>query len=243
MNPLLRSTSLGFRPLALGVSVAVHAAVFAAATGSPGRTNLAAEDVVGVDVLTDPAPPIAPDPLATVGPPAARAANGPPEVHSNVVSRSHGGPTLARAPSASGSAPAAPSNATNDDIPHFAMAIGAATDGSRGVVSPSRTAGPGEGAGASRPDDSIDVRARLVRGVVPPYPPAARAEGVEGDVVLEIVVGVSGSVESARVVDRIGHGFDEAALRAAYEFRFAPASKRGQPVRVRMPWPVRFRLE
>ena len=82
-----------------------------------------------------------------------------------------------------------------------------------------------------------------MRGLPPPYPPAARTAGVEGVVVLEIVVGLSGAVESVRVVRAMGHGLDEAARRAAYEFRFAPARKEGRPVRVRTLWPVQFRLE
>jgi len=59
---------------------------------------------------------------------------------------------------------------------------------------------------------------------------------------LELVVGTSGAVESARVVRGIGHGLDEAALRAVRRFRFAPATKAGHPVRVRMGWSVQFRL-
>jgi protein TonB len=60
---------------------------------------------------------------------------------------------------------------------------------------------------------------------------------------LELVVGLSGAVESARVVRGIGHGLDESALRAARQFRFAPATKSGQTVRVRMGWSVQFRLQ
>jgi protein TonB len=82
-----------------------------------------------------------------------------------------------------------------------------------------------------------------VLGLAPSYPDAARAAGIEGDVRLELVVGVSGAVESARVVRGIGHGLDEAALRAVRQFRFAPASKAGHAVRVRMGWSVQFRLQ
>ena len=70
----------------------------------------------------------------------------------------------------------------------------------------------------------------------------ARANGVEGDVRLELVVGLSGAVESARVVRGVGHGLDDAALRAVEQFRFAPATKAGRAVRVRMGWSMQFRL-
>lgn len=68
-------------------------------------------------------------------------------------------------------------------------------------------------------------------------------DGVEGTVHLELVVGVSGSVESARLVRGVGYGLDEAALRAARRFRFAAATKGGRPVRVRMGWSMQFRLQ
>jgi protein TonB len=66
---------------------------------------------------------------------------------------------------------------------------------------------------------------------------------VEGDVGLELVVGVSGAVESARIVHAVGHGLDESALRAVREYRFAPATKAGRAVRVRMGWSMQFRLQ
>lgn len=128
-------------------------------------------------------------------------------------------------------------------MPHFSMAIGAATDGAHGVVSLSTAAPEHEGGAALVAEDAVDVRARLVRGLPPAYPGGARAAGVQGDVVLELIVGLSGAVESARVAGSVGHGLDEVALRAASAFRFEPASKGGRPVRVRMLWPMRFRLE
>jgi len=92
-------------------------------------------------------------------------------------------------------------------------------------------------------EQDVDGRARLVRGVAPAYPASARADGVEGDVRLELVVGLAGSVESARVTRGVGHGLDEAALRAVNQFRFAPATQGGHAVRVRMGWSMQFRLQ
>jgi TonB family protein len=60
---------------------------------------------------------------------------------------------------------------------------------------------------------------------------------------LELVVGVSGAVEKARVVGAAGHGLDEAALAAAQKFRFSPATIAGKPVRVRMGYSIEFRLQ
>jgi protein TonB len=145
-------------------------------------------------------------------------------------------------------AQAAPALSGADDTPHFTIAIGtdddaygAASAGAAGGTS--GTAPPREDSGEPLGQDAVDAQARLVLGLAPSYPDAARAAGIEGDVRLELVVGVSGAVESARVVRGIGHGLDEAALRAVRQFRFAPASKAGHAVRVRMGWSVQFRLQ
>lgn len=89
---------------------------------------------------------------------------------------------------------------------------------------------------------AVDIPARLSHGEPPAYPAAARADGLEGDVLLELVVSRLGEVESARVPRPVGHGLDEAAVAAARRFRFAPAVKEGQPVRVRVSWTMQFRL-
>ena len=92
-------------------------------------------------------------------------------------------------------------------------------------------------------EQRVDTPARLVRGLAPSYPAAARANGVEGDVGLELVVDDAGVVESARVTRSVGQGLDQAALQAIRQFRFAPATKDGHPVHVRMGWSMQFRLQ
>jgi TonB family protein len=128
-------------------------------------------------------------------------------------------------------------------MPHFTIAVGGASE-AYGAVSSQGTGAPHEAVVDTAPfaEEAVDGRARLVAGASPVYPDEARADGVEGDVHLELVVATSGAVESARVVHGIGHGLDEAAVRAARQFRFAPAIKDGRSVRVRMGWSVQFRL-
>jgi TonB family protein len=62
------------------------------------------------------------------------------------------------------------------------------------------------------------------------YPAEALRDGVEGTVSLELDVDESGNVTGARVLIAAGHGFDEAAIAAAKEFKFAPAMQAGKPV-------------
>ncbi|QCK15799.1 energy transducer TonB [Mangrovivirga cuniculi] len=74
------------------------------------------------------------------------------------------------------------------------------------------------------------------------YPKEARQAGVKGKVLVEFVIDVDGSVTDAKVVRGIGHGCDEAALRAINSLPdWKPGYQRGKPVRQRMVFPITFR--
>lgn len=63
------------------------------------------------------------------------------------------------------------------------------------------------------------------------YPPAARAAGQEGYVVVRYDVDADGRVFNARVVDATPRGvFDEAALAAVSRWRFQPPPPEQAPV-------------
>jgi len=69
------------------------------------------------------------------------------------------------------------------------------------------------------------------------FVPAPHPEGHEGEassVLLTIVVGADGSVESVEVAETGGEAFDEAALAAARAFHFTPATRDGEPIRARI---------
>lgn len=74
------------------------------------------------------------------------------------------------------------------------------------------------------------------------YPEAAREEGLEGVVGLEIDVSEEGEVLDARVVEPAGHGFDEAALEAVRQFRFTPAEIDHVPTAVTIEYRYRFEM-
>ena len=80
----------------------------------------------------------------------------------------------------------------------------------------------------------------LQRSVV--YPPEARAEGVEGKVFVQFVVGETGAVEEAQAVRCPDERLCEAALAAVRAARFQPGMQRGRPVKVRFTLPVDFKL-
>ncbi len=254
---MVHLTSSAIAYSALGFSVVVHAAVLLVpmAHSSPTRGTL--DDTVSVDLLAD-VPVLTESPeVEPTSPPAGHATVWPSHTHPYPVPPGHDAtphdPNLVHMPF-----PAAPSQATSEapaaaapvetaagDTLHFTIAIGVGESDVHGIVSPD---GSGSGA-ASRHDDAtvfseqaVDSPARLAYGPAPSYPGAARSDGVEGDVHLELVVSASGAVENARVIRGIGHGLDEAAVRATRQFRFAPAIKSGRPVRVRMGWSMQFRL-
>lgn len=77
------------------------------------------------------------------------------------------------------------------------------------------------------------------------YPPLALKAGIEGTVLIEALVDKNGTVKDAWVVKPSGcsAGFEEAALEAAYKTKYKPALTNGQPVAVRITYPVCFRLK
>jgi TonB family protein len=73
----------------------------------------------------------------------------------------------------------------------------------------------------------------------PQYPSEAKLAGVEGVVIVEIVVDQNGAVSDAKVVRSIPL-LDDEALRAVRNWHFAPAIVNGQPAPVRMNVTVSF---
>jgi TonB family protein len=65
----------------------------------------------------------------------------------------------------------------------------------------------------------------------PVYTEEARRLRLEGEVLLDVVFPASGGeLRVIRVIRGLGHGLDEAAVRAAQQIRFKPARRDGQPV-------------
>jgi TonB family protein len=73
----------------------------------------------------------------------------------------------------------------------------------------------------------------------PEYTAEGRSLKLEGDVVIDVVFLSNGTIQVNRVVSGLGHGLDEAAVRAAQTIKFKPAKREGQPV----DFPARVRIE
>jgi TonB family protein len=101
--------------------------------------------------------------------------------------------------------------------------------------------GGGTGGGPFRPGSGIEPP-RLLREVKPDYSDEARRRGLEGEVVLEIVVRRDGTVGDVKMLRRLGAGLDELAVQAVRQWRFAPATRRGSTVDVIVEVAVEFHL-
>src|SRR5690349_6325864 len=94
---------------------------------------------------------------------------------------------------------------------------------------------PATGAGgAAAPAAPVIVPPKLDRFIEAVYPPEALEQCLSARVEIEMVVGLDGHVSNLKVKgEPAGHGFDEAALAAAQQLTFAPATRDGKPVAAR----------
>jgi protein TonB len=84
----------------------------------------------------------------------------------------------------------------------------------------------------------------LIKMVTPDYPEMARQAGVEGKVVLQIVVDEKGNViEAVVILAQPPTLFDDAAIAAILQWKFKPAKQRDRPIAVRMGQEMKFTLK
>lgn len=74
------------------------------------------------------------------------------------------------------------------------------------------------------------------------YPPLARQAGLEGTVVVKVLIDKEGHPSNPRVIKSVQEVLDNAAVEAVMQQRFEPGRQRTRPVNVEMAIPVRFRL-
>lgn len=101
--------------------------------------------------------------------------------------------------------------------------------------------GGGEGGGPYRPGSGV-LPPRLLSEVKPDYTEDARRRGLEGEVVMEIVVRRDGRVGDVRVLQGLGAGLDQQAINAVRRWQFAPATRKGKVVDVVVEVAVEFKL-
>ena len=116
-------------------------------------------------------------------------------------------------------------------------------DGKGGGMGPGngRGVGPGNGynmgggdprlgGGNGAPATSVDQRPVLLNNPQPRYTEEARKNKIQGTVAVRVLIGSDGQVKRVTVMRGLPDGLDEQAIQAAYQLRFKPAMKSGQPV-------------
>ena len=150
----------------------------------------------------------------------------------------------------------------------FGTGVGTkAGGGGRGVVAAGgfdSGRGGGAGAGGARPTQTVkasdfDTRAaqtatvqtakaptsvplQILSKPTPVYTDEARAMKIEGEVSLEVEFMATGEVKVMRILRGLGHGLDEAAMRAVKGVRFKPAQRDGQPIDIKTTVNIVFQL-
>jgi TonB family protein len=76
-----------------------------------------------------------------------------------------------------------------------------------------------------------------------PYPPDAKAKGIQGAVVMDLLIDKTGKVREVVLVNGPDPSLSEAAVKATKNFEFSPALIQDKPVAVRIRYAYRFILE
>ncbi|MCK5438148.1 MAG: energy transducer TonB, partial [Desulfobulbaceae bacterium] len=114
------------------------------------------------------------------------------------------------------------------------------------VVFPSSVFSAGEDGGEAQ---GVTAAVKVVQEAIPfykknpppIYPRAARRRGLEGVVLLEVLVDKSGQVGDLRIFSSSGHRvLDKAALKSVRKWRFISARRGDEPVDMWVKVPVRF---
>ncbi len=231
---------------AVGSALAVHGAI-AVVVGHGGAATSAWQgggSATAVEVEVEVAPvvdPARPEPQAPLTPiPAAAEAH---EHRAASPAPSQAAPSAeaaVTAPGGGGEAAEAPAIATEGAPPRFSLSVAATA--ARGDGLGSSESPRGASAPETLAQERVGEPARLLSSEPTAYPEQARADGREAAVTLELVVGTSGVVETARVATGAGQEFDEAAQATVRSYKFSPARHEGKLVRVRLLWTVEFRL-
>ena len=83
---------------------------------------------------------------------------------------------------------------------------------------------------------------RLIKKLEPQYSPEARSYGIQGTVLLRMVVTPEGTTSRIQVISPLGYGLDQKAMSAVEKWRFVPATRNNVPVATFATVQVNFRL-
>lgn len=95
----------------------------------------------------------------------------------------------------------------------------------------------------ARSQDAVDTPPQPVATGSFAYPPAAKKQGIQGHVLLSVLVDESGAVVEAQVLESSPpRVFDASALEGIRRWRFSPARQQGKPVKTWVQQKIVFQL-
>jgi TonB family protein len=97
--------------------------------------------------------------------------------------------------------------------------------------------------GDAEPFYKFDTPPTLLTELRPEYPAEAKHAGLEGSVLVKVLVGEDGTVESASILKSSDIVFESSALDAASRCQFKPAKFEGDPTRSYVAIPIHYRLD
>ena len=93
------------------------------------------------------------------------------------------------------------------------------------------------------PTSAYSTPPKFLHGDAPVYPPRSGDNRVWGYAAIDFNIEPDGSTSDPRLFAAKGFDFAEEAAIAVHQWKFAPARKNGQPVRVRVRLPFTFRVD
>lgn len=101
----------------------------------------------------------------------------------------------------------------------------------------------GEGTGPVAEEYEVADLPVLLKEVRIPYPANAKARGIQGAVVFEIIINSNGDVQSAKVIESPSPLLTGAAADAVAKFKFKPARLAEKSVAIKIRYTYRFLLQ
>ena len=87
------------------------------------------------------------------------------------------------------------------------------------------------------------IPAQYVDNPEPHYPIRARRNGIQGTVLLDVIVGADGTAQSVKIAASSGHDIlDHIARQTVKKWRFIPAKHHGKPIEAGVEVPIQFQL-
>jgi protein TonB len=237
-------------PIGVFASLLVHAATVAAILSvRPPSLAPRKPDLVEIEVR-EPPPLPPPEPEPPPPPPPRRVAVLPPKTP---VVAPPPPPNTAPAPPTDEPPPPPSFGVTLDSVvggdSPVAVPVGNTTMTNERAAPPKKVSAPlpasVQGAPTFSPVSELYIGEfpRTLREIIPDYPNEAMRLGLDGRVVIRLGIDRNGGVSSVKVLKRAGHGFDEAAVKVMWQFRFSPCkTHQGEAVDCLIPYTYVFKL-